>query len=194
MKTIKLYTLFFLVLLLCNCDDDNDPTNNVCDKSYVLDTMLSGFSNSSSYNLLATMDLETHEYDIKINASGEICSIGYQNAPTYLGGYLMEVINTSNPSANYSGTHIFSQSNIDYQPITSVTVNSGDIIKVKRTILPGFTPLQDEIGNAIVKNGSNFSFPITIGNIEILGCDAYGGGGPVTDFAIPIIGLGFKVN
>lgn len=194
MKKRSFLSLLFIFTITLSCDNDNDPTNNVCDESYVLDTMLSGFSNSSSYNLLATMDLETHEYDIKINANGKICSIGYQNAPTYAGGYLMEVINTSNPSASYSGTHIFSQSNIDYQSITAVTVNSGDIIKVRRTILPGFVSLQDEIGNAIVKNGSNFSFPITIGNIEILGCDAYGGGGPVTDFAIPIIGLGFNVN
>ena len=193
MKNLKLLPLL-LLMILSNCDNDNDPTNNVCDEEYITDTLINGF-NPANYNILATMDLETQEYTIQINVDGEICSIGYQNSATYTGGYTMEVINITSGN-NYSGIHTFSQTGLDYQPITIIPVTSGDIIKVKRTIQPGFTLFQDEIGNAIIKNSGSIPFPITfpLSNFSLLGSDAYGGGGPVTDFAIPIIGLGFKLN
>ncbi|AMC10314.1 hypothetical protein Lupro_03165 [Lutibacter profundi] len=79
------------------------------------------------------MDLKTHQYQIKINANGEICSVGYQNPSTWSGNYIIEIINETT-NASYSGTHSFSKAQLDYQSITPAAVSSGDIIKVMRTI------------------------------------------------------------
>ena len=96
MKNLKTSFLSLITLLFVSCDNDNDPSNNVCDTNYVSTPITNAFSAANGYDDLPEfMDLETHEYDIKINASGEICSIGYQNPSTYTGGYTMEVINTT---------------------------------------------------------------------------------------------------
>ena len=194
MKTIKTFIFCFAAALTISCDNDNDPTNNVCDTTYVSTLITNAFSTANGYNDLTTMDLETHEYTIQINANGEICSIGYQNPNTYTGGYTMEVINTTT-NTSYSGIHTFSQTNLDYQYITPVLVNSGDIITVKRTILPGYTMLNQTVGRLLRKsNNSTVPYPITQGTAVFLSSNFYGAGGPVPDFAHPYIALGFKIN
>ena len=196
MKNLKTIFLSLITLLFVSCDNDNDPSNNVCDTNYVSTPITNAFSAANGYDDLPEfMDLETHEYDIKIYASGEICSIGYQNPSTYTGGYTMEIINTTT-SASYSGIHTFSQANLDYQSIpTPVLVNSGDIIKVKRTILPGWTMLNETIGRVLRKSDfSNVPYPIVQGNVEFLNSNFYGSGGPIPDIAQPYIAIGFKIN
>lgn len=191
-KKVKLLTLSLLFIV--SCDNDDDITNNVCEEEFVTSAITDAFSTSNGYDDLPEfMDLKTHEYRIKINADGEICSIGYQNPSTWTGDYTMEVINeTTNTS--YSGTHSFSQAQIDYQNINPVIVNSGDIIKVMRTILNN-TSLNETVGRTLRKSDfSNVPYPITQGNVEFLSSDFYGSGGPLPNFAQPYIGLGFKVN
>ncbi len=189
--------LSFTLLFFINCDNDNDPTNNVCDENYVTSALTTAFSTANGYNDLAEwMDLETHEYEIQINADGEICSVGYQNPSTYTGGYTIEIINNTNNSAtNYSGTHTFSQTALDYQTIAPVIVTSGDYITVKRTILPGYTNLNQTVGRVLRKiNFTNPPYPITEQNVVFQGSVFYGAGGPVSNIAQPYIALGFKVN
>ncbi len=195
MKNKSLLLIALLVATIFSCDDDdNDPVNNVCENNYVSDAIVTAFATANGFNAIYPMDLETHEYTIMINANGEICSIGYKNSPTYAGSYNMEIINVTSGNS-YSGSHSFSQTNLDYQTITpTISVATGDVINVKRTIEPGYTPLLDEIGDAIASSNPTISFPIVEGNVTFLGSDFYGGGGPVTDYAMPIIGLGFKVN
>ncbi|PHR70458.1 MAG: hypothetical protein COA67_08295 [Lutibacter sp.] len=189
--------LSFTLLFFISCDNDNDPTNNICDENYVTSALTTAFSTANGYNDLAEwMDLETHEYEIQINADGEICSVGYQNPSTYTGGYTIEIINNTNNSAtNYSGTHTFSQTALDYQTITPVIVTSGDYITVKRTILPGYTNLNQTVGRVLRKaDFTNPPYPITQSNVVFSGSVFYGAGGPVPNIAQPYIALGFKVN
>ncbi|OXB05662.1 hypothetical protein [Flavobacterium pectinovorum] len=194
MKTIKTLIFCFAATLISSCDNDNNPTNNVCDTTYVSTLITNAFTAANGYNDLTTMDLETHEYTIQINANGEICSVGYQNPSTYTGGYTMEVINTT-ANTSYSGVHTFSQTTLDYQSITPVLVNSGDIITVKRTILPGYTALNQTVGRLLRKsNNTPVPYPVTQGNAVFLSSNFYGAGGPAPDFAQPYIALGFKVN
>ena len=194
MKTIKTLIFCFVTTLISSCDNDNNPTNNVCDTTYVSTLITNAFTAANGYNDLTTMDLETHEYTIQINANGEICSVGYQNPSTYTGGYTMEVINTTT-NTSYSGVHTFSQTTLDYQSITPVLVNSGDIITVKRTILPGYTALNQTVGRLLRKsNNTTVPYPVTQGNAVFLSSNFYGAGGPAPDFAQPYIALGFKVN
>jgi len=194
MKTIKTLIFCFAATLISSCDNDNNPTNNVCDTTYVSTLITNAFTAANGYNDLTTMDLETHEYTIQINANGEICSVGYQNPSTYTGGYTMEVINTTT-NTSYSGVHTFSQTTLDYQSITPVLVNSGDIITVKRTILPGYTALNQTVGRLLRKsNNTTVPYPVTQGNAVFLSSNFYGAGGPAPDFAQPYIALGFKVN
>ncbi len=194
MKTFRTLLFSFFVILINSCDNDNDPANNVCDTTYVSSAITNAFSSANGYDDIETMDLETHEYSVKINAAGEICSIGYQNPSTYTGGYTMEITNITT-GISYSGVHTFSQTGLDYQSIaTPVQVNSGDIIIVKRTILPGYTMLNQTIGRILRKsNYANVPYPITQGNIEFLSSNFYGTGGPVPDFGQPYIALGFQV-
>lgn len=194
MKTFKTLLFLSFVILLNSCDNDNDPANNVCDTTYVSSAITNAYSIANGYDDIETMDLETHEYSVKINAPGEICSIGYQNPSTYTGGYTMEIINTTT-SASYSGVHVFSQAGLDYQSIaTPVIVNSGDIITIKRTILPGYTMLNETIGRLLRdSNGADVPYPITQGNIEFLSSNFYGTGGPIPNFAQPYIAFGFQV-
>ena len=102
------------ILLLClvaifSCDNDNDPTNNVCENTYVTTAITNAFSAANSYDDLPEfMDLETHQYKLKINADGEICSVGYQNPSTWIGNYTIEIVNETT-NVMYSGTHTFSQ-------------------------------------------------------------------------------------
>lgn len=194
MKTIKTLIFCFAATLIISCDNDNNPTNNVCDITYVSTLITNAFTAANGYNDLTTMDLETHEYTIQINANGEICSVGYQNPSTYTGGYTMEVINTT-ANTSYSGVHTFSQTTLDYQSIIPVLVNSGDIITVKRTILPGYTALNQTVGRLLRKsNNTTVPYPVTQGNAVFLSSNFYGAGGPAPDFAQPYIALGFKVN
>lgn len=193
---IKILNAFIILTLVVSCDTDNDPTNNVCEDYYVNNFITTAFSIANNYDDLPEfMDLETHEYVIKINADGEICSVGYQNPSTYTGAYTMEIINTTSLNS-YSGTHTFSQGQLlDYQPIAPVIVSSGDIITVKRTIMPGYPNLDATLGRVL--RPSNFSavpFPITQGTVEFLSSNFYGAGGPVNNIAMPYIGLGFKAD
>ncbi len=192
---IKTLKLLFLLLFTISCDTDNDPTNNVCEDYYVNNIITTAFSTANNYvDLPEFMDLETHEYVIQINADGEICSVGYQNPSTYAGAYTMEITNTTGLNS-YSGTHTFSQGQLDYQSITPVIVSNGDIITVKRTIMPGYPNLDATVGRVL--RPSNFSavpFPITQGTVEFLSSNFYGAGGPVNNIAMPYIGLGFKVD
>tara|TARA_R110001583_G_scaffold76899_1_gene209978 strand:- start:19 stop:615 length:597 start_codon:yes stop_codon:yes gene_type:complete len=194
-KTIYLVVLFTIGLFtITSCDNDNDPTNNVCDDNYVSTAITDAFSIANGYDDLPEfMDLKTHQYRIKINANGEICSVGYQNPSTWAGNYIIEIINETS-SASYSGTHSFSPSQLDYQSITPVVVSSGDIIKVMRTISNN-TSLNETVGRILRKsNFTSVPYPITQGNVEFLSSDFYGSGGPVPNFGQPYIPLGFKVN
>lgn len=196
MKNLKTITLILLAILTFSCDNDNDPTNNVCDENYISTPITNIFSIANGYDDLPEyMDLETHEYEIKILADGEICSVGYQNPSTYTGGYTMEIINNTS-SASYSGIHSFLQTQLDYQTIaTPIMVTTGDIITVKRTILPGYTLLNETVGRILRKSDySSVPYPIALGNVEFLGSSFYGSGGPVPNFGQPYIALGFQVN
>ncbi|MFL9831129.1 hypothetical protein ABS764_09740 [Flavobacterium sp. ST-87] len=194
MKAIKTLLFCFTAASIISCDNDNDPTNNVCDTGYVSTLITNAFSTANGYDDMETMDLETHEYTIQINADGEICSVGYQNPSTYTGGYTMTITNTTS-NTSYSGVHTFSQTTLDYQSITPVLVNNGDIINVKRTILPGYTLLNQTIGRLLrPSNYNDVPYPITQGNVVFLSSNFYGTGGPIPDFAQPYIALGFKVN
>ena len=140
--------------------------------------MTDAFSTINGYDdFPETMDVETHKYRIKINENGEICSVGYQNPSTWTGDYIIEIINETS-GASYSGTHTFSQTQLDYQNITPVLVSSGDIIAVIRTIT-NYTYLDETIGRIFVKsNSSEVPYPITQGNVEFLSSNLYGAGGP----------------
>ncbi len=196
-RSLNLLLVMIILTVTISCDNDNDPTNNVCDDNYVSDLITTTFSTANGYDDLPEwMDLETHEYEIQINADGEICSVGYQNPSTYTGGYIIEIINNTNTSAtSYSGTHTFSQTALDYQTITPVLVSSGDFITVKRTILPGYTNLNETVGRVLrPTNLSNIAYLVTQGNVVFQGSVFFGAGGPVANIAQPYIALGFKVN
>lgn len=197
MKIIKISLFLFLSLFFFSCDNDDDTTNNVCENNYLTEAIITAFATTNGYTVLPEfMDLETHEFIIQINASGEICTIGYQNPSTYTGTYTMEVRNHNNPTVNYLGVHSFSQTGMDYQNITPVAVSSGDFIMVRRTITAGYTNLNETIGRTIRKTGGgDIPYPITQGNVTFISSNFYDGAGPgsLDDFLQPVIGLGFKV-
>lgn len=192
MKLDKILFLFILSTMILSCDNDDDATNNFCDDSYVDAIINTTFTPANNYQLIETMDLQTHEYKMRINASGEICTIGYKNPSVYNGDYTMEVINeTTNDS--YSGVHSFSQAQIDYQAIAPITVNAGDVILIKRTI-DSNASLNETVGQIFQKTDYSNPFPVGQGNIEFLESDFYGMGGPVPNYGMPYIAVGFKVN
>lgn len=184
--------LTFSLFVIASCDNDTDPTNNVCDDSYVSTAITNALAIGYD-DLPEFMDLKTHKYRMKINADGEICTVGYQNPSTWTGNYIIEIINETS-TASYSGTHSFSQAALDYQSITPVIVSSGDIVIVMRTIVNN-TTLNETVGRVLRKSDfTNVPYPITQGNIELLSSDFYGSGGPVPNFAQPYIPVGFKVD
>lgn len=194
MKIIRNLTFCFTMAAVLGCDDPQVSPANICDTTYISSLITNAFSTANSYNDHITMDLETHEYTVQINNNIEICSIGYQNPTTYTGGYTMTITNTTT-NTSYSGVHTFSQTAMDYQSITPVIVNAGDIINVKRTILPGYTMLNQTVGRLLRKsNGATVPYPITRGIAVFLSSDFHGAGGPTPNFAQPYIALGFKVN
>lgn len=195
LKLNKLSALLILgILLITSCDPDNDPSNNFCDTDYVSTPITNIFSVANGYDDLAEyMDLETHEYRIKIYADGEICSVGYQNPSNFTGSYHFKIINeTTNQQTAVN--HSFSQANLEYKYISTLVVNAGDIIKVSRTIF-GHTSLNQTVGRIL--RPADFSavpYPIAIGNVEFLSSNFYGAGGPVPNLGQPYIPLGFIVN
>jgi hypothetical protein len=194
MKTLKILLFSLFVTLTTSCDNDNDPNNNICDSSYLSVASSTVFTSANGYTLYETMDLETHEYTMVINSSGEICSIGYQNPTTYTGTYEMEVEN-STTNVTTTETFSFSQSNIQYQSFTvPLIVNAGDTVVVRRTISSGYTLLNETIGSIYTNSNPN-PFPITVNsNATIISSNFYGAGGPVPNFGVPLIGIGFKIN
>lgn len=194
MKNLKNIFLSLIIILFVSCDNDNDPSNNVCDTTYMSVASSNVFTTANGYTLYETMDLETHEYTMIVNASGEICSIGYQNPTTYIGTYEMQVENTTT-NVTTTDTFSFSQSNIQYQSFTvPLLVNIGDTIVVRRTISAGYTLLNETIGSIYTSSNPN-PFPIAVNaNATIISSNFYGAGGPVPDFGVPLIGVGFKIN
>jgi len=194
MKTLKFYSVLLVFVTLFSCDDDNDPTNNVCEERFVYDIMNSYFTTTNGYSLIESMDFETHEYTIKILSDGEICAIGYQNPSTYSGSYTMEVENLTNPATNYSGVHTFSQATLNFNSIAPVVVSNGDLIKVKRTVLPGWTNFSELLGPVFERtNRGAIQFPFTQSNVEFVSSDFYGAASPQSNTAQPLIALGFKI-
>ena len=193
MKTLKTIMIYLVFATVASCDNDNDPTNNVCDTTYLSVASSNVFTTANGYTLNQTMDLETHEFTMVVNAAGEICSVGYQNPTTYAGTYLMEVENTTTNQTS-SGTFSFSQTNIQYQSFTNpLVVNAGDTVVVRRTISSGYTMLNETIGNTYTNTNPN-PFPITVNvNATITSSNFYGAGGPVPNFGVPVIGVGFKL-
>jgi hypothetical protein len=193
-KTTALLFLLSLLTILASCDNDNDPTNNVCEDHYVSTPITDAFSVANGYDDLAeNMDLETHVYVIRIHADGEICSVAYQNPSTYAGDYFIEILNNGS-STMYTGNHSFSQTELEYQNITPVSVASGDLITIQRTI-NNSNALNQNVGRILRKSDStDVPFPFTQGNIEFLSSTFYGGGGPVPNYGLPYIPLGFKLN
>lgn len=194
MKTLKSIFICLVLAFFASCDNDNDPTNNVCDDSYLSVVSSTVFTSANGYTLYETMDLETHEYTMVVNAAGEICSIGYQNPTTYTGTYLMEVENTTTNQTS-SGTFSFSQANMQYQSFTNpLLVNVGNTVVVRRTVSSGYTLLSETIGSIYTSSNPN-PFPIVINpNATIISSNFYGTGGPVPNFGVPLIGVGFQLN
>lgn len=194
MKTLKTLLLCLVVAAFVSCDNDNDPTNNVCDDTYLSIANSTVFTTANGYTLNETMDLLTHEYTMVINASGEICSIGYKNASTYTGTYEMEVENLTT-NVTITQTFSFSQTALQYQSFTiPLAVNAGDTVVVRRTISTGYTSLNETIGDIYV-NSNPIPFPIAINpNATIISSNFYGNGGPSQNFGVPAIGVGFKLN
>jgi len=193
-NTMKYYVLTLcLGFLFFACS--NDGSSSGCDEQFVGAAINAGFSNGYD-DLPEFMDLETHEYEVRINANGQICSVGYQNPSTYSGGYTIEIINNTTQSIPpYSGTHTFSQTSLQYQTITPVTVTVGDFITVRRTILPGYTNSNQTLGRVFRRTDlSDVPYPVTVGLVQMQGSVFYGAGGPVTNIGQPYIGLGFDVN
>jgi len=193
MKTFsKTFLIALTIMAMNSCgSSDSDPTNP-CEtlNSPVVQAMATFISNTTDYiDEPEWMDLETHEYTIQINTNGEICSIGYQNPSTYTGNYTMEI---TAPGGTYSGVHTFSQSTTQYIAIPPITVTSGDVIVVKRTIQPGYTMFNETVGRTIRRtNSAPIPFPLTVANVTFISSSFYGAGGPVPNIAIPYIALGF---
>ncbi|MFD2908809.1 hypothetical protein ACFSX9_08670 [Flavobacterium ardleyense] len=196
MKTLKSLLLCLIVSSFTSCDNDNDPTNNVCDETYLSLAGSNVFTTANGYELEETMDLLTHEYTMIVNASGEICSIGYQNAAAYIGTYEMEVENMTT-NVTVTETLSFSQTAIEYKPLAvPLVLNAGDTIAVRRTFTNTYTSADEIIGNLYRHPGfAPIVFPIALNpNATLIGTSFYGTGGPSNDFAIPVIGVGFKLN
>lgn len=54
MKAIKTLIFCCAAASLLGCDNDNDPTNNVCDTTYVSTLTTNTFATENSYNDLVT--------------------------------------------------------------------------------------------------------------------------------------------
>lgn len=198
MKTFnKTFLIILLIAVFFSCDNDNDPTNNVCEEDFGTAIMLTTFSAANGYDELEFMDLRIHEYSVEIFADGEICTVGYQNGSNYTGSYKIEIINATTGNS-YVGTHTFSQVQLEYQTITPLVVNNGDHITVRREVLVGdYTNLNELIGKVFRRaDFSNVAYPVTtIGGLAtFIVADFYGAGGPVPNIAQPKIPLGFKLN
>lgn len=197
MKKLKTILVCLIVASFVSCDNDNDPNNNVCDETYASVAGSNVFTTANGYELEEIMDKLIHEYTMVVNASGEICSIGYQNATAYPGTYKMEV---ENITTNITSTEIlsFSQTAIEYKPLTvPLIVNPGDTIKVRRIFTNSYTLADEIIGNLYRHPGfAPIVFPIPINaNATLIGTSfSSPGGSSNNDFAIPVIGVGFKLN
>jgi hypothetical protein len=194
MKTLKALLFSLFVLATVSCDNDDDATNNVCDETHLSLANSTVFSAANGYTLYETMDLETHEYTMTINSSGKICSVGYQNPTTYSGTYEMKVVNNTT-SQSTTQTFSFSQTALQYQDLAMpIIVNTGDEVVVSRTITAGYPSLNSTLGNIYTKSNP-ISFPVMVNlYATITSTNFYGAGGPVPNYGIPLIGLGFIVN
>ncbi|TYB79879.1 hypothetical protein ES674_01405 [Bizionia myxarmorum] len=185
------------LLALTSCSSNDDEiilVNNICDVSYVSTPITDLFSTANGYDDLPEyMDLETHQYRMKINANGEICSVGYQNPSTWTGSYLI-VIKNETTSLQTSAIRSFSQAQLEYKSITPLVVNSGDIVSVERTIF-GYTSISETVGRILRKSDyTDVPYPIVQGNVEFLSSNFYGAGGPVPNIGQPYIPVGFRLN
>ena len=57
MKTLKSFLLCLIVASFTSCDNDNNPTNNVFDDSYLSVANSTVFTTANGYTLNQTMDL-----------------------------------------------------------------------------------------------------------------------------------------
>ena len=204
--TLRVLLILSISMNFIGCDNDTNPLNNVCEENYVTNAITTAFTTGTYYDDIPDlMDVEIQEYEIKINANGEICSIGYEAPSAYPSGeYEMRI--SKNGFLVYDGVHMFSQ-NFLYQPLNFgavIGVSSGDIIKVSRKTV-ALNSISETVGRVLVRSDRlEFLFPITVGNVTFLSSRLYGESGSwaavfgnnvysIEDKAIPYIGLGFKV-
>ncbi|HAW50836.1 MAG TPA: hypothetical protein DCX54_00690 [Flavobacteriales bacterium] len=145
----------------------------------------------SGYTDKITMDVEVHEYSFTLTANKEVCMIGYQSQPTIAGNaYTIEVLNDSNGTVLYSGSHVFSSTQTSYVvPNSVINLKSGTSYTVRR-IQTNYTKFRDIIGRLVFTDTMNF--PYSNGIMTITTSDFYGSGGPATNSAIPYIDLIFN--
>jgi len=196
---INILSIIMLLITLVACDNDNDPTNNVCEENYVTNAITDAFVNNAGYTDNPSFEAEVQEYKIQINADGEICSVGYSNPGTTSVQYKIIIYKEGGTGYDYEGLHTFSQSsqNLDYQSITPISVSSGDIIIVRRQVqIPNPNDMSVTAGRVLFKSAnSTIPYPITVGNVTFLGSLLMGENvnPALVDKGIPYIGLGFQV-
>jgi hypothetical protein len=143
------------------------------------------YSNDNNLEIQQTMDLTTHEYTFTPISNTSLCSIAYQafdETP-----YLIEVVDSIG-TILFSQMISFSTTEQDEFVLTSpISLTANENYTIRR-IQNDWTTIDEVIGFIIIGN----SFPVNLNELTILSSDFYGTGGPIPNFGIPYITLGFE--
>lgn len=199
-RSARILTLILLASFsLMSCDDDDEggypipmsvcDTDNSAFKQLVDQTM----ANNGDYELVETMDLAVHSYSFSVSTDKTICRIGYLAQPNLDVDYEIRIIDATNGNqVIYTGMHSFSSTSMTYESVGGVQLTANTEYIIEREYNPGFFNSAN-IGTLMRDiNGNDVAFPMSLGDLTILGSNFYGYGGPIEDVYLPYIDLVFE--
>jgi hypothetical protein len=190
---LPIMLLVTAVLIIGSGCNSNPPNTNVftCDDAQpIFEPIFTTLGNEGA------MDLQQHEYKFTASVNGVICALGYQSlaqtTPFAIDNsgemYTLEIVEGN----GHSVTQVFSSTSIEYAVLpSSFAVIAGTEYTIRRTGGDGLNSSMGYVANVP-------SFPVVQGNFTFNSSNfvdiQQGGGGPISNTAIPKIYIQFYEN
>ncbi len=149
-----------------SCDTNNTYFNQIFTSTLTLNP-------SITQDVLTYIADATSAYNFTVSSNQSICQVGLKADATLNTPYLIEIINNTNSTLLYSGTHSFSSSATSYVSVGQITVSSGNSYSIKATQTGTASNSKTYfrcLGNT---DKSALPFPRTSGSLTITGSYRY---------------------
>jgi hypothetical protein len=159
---MKYSFIFFLVsVALISCKKGKFKTND-SDFQNIYNSLI-----KSKHDADITWDAEVHSYNFVLSENKSITSIGYQSQPELNStDYIIEILNNTDSSVVYSGSHQFSSNELSYVvPNNLINLQSGVHYTINRIQTNWGQYITETVGHLVHTEQSDY--PLNYGVLTI---------------------------